>query len=97
MPGFWNLPGGDIEAGESACDAACRETLEEAGVFPRNCKPIEVVDIPNVGQLHVFHAKDWFGDVTINWESSEFKWVAKAAARDFNLVPGLRDILLKLT
>jgi len=30
--GFWCFPGGGVEPGESAADAACREALEETGL-----------------------------------------------------------------
>ncbi len=35
-PGTWAPPGGHIEFGESALDAAVRETMEEVGVKIRN-------------------------------------------------------------
>jgi ADP-ribose pyrophosphatase YjhB (NUDIX family) len=33
--GLWELPGGRVDVGESAVDAAVRETVEEAGVWVR--------------------------------------------------------------
>lgn len=38
-PGSWYLPAGRAESGETLVEAACRETLEEAGV------PIEVTGV----------------------------------------------------
>ena len=31
-PGWWELPGGGVKAGESSFEAVCREVLEETGV-----------------------------------------------------------------
>ena len=35
LSGYWEFPGGKVEPGESASDAAARECLEEAGVAVR--------------------------------------------------------------
>jgi len=37
--GKWNVPGGKIHPGESAADAAVRETIEETGI-----RPLEVIE-----------------------------------------------------
>ena len=42
--GEWSLPGGRIEAGERAVDAALRELAEETGVTARITALIDVVD-----------------------------------------------------
>ncbi len=43
--GLWSLPGGHIETGELARDAALRELMEETGVTARLDRLIECQDI----------------------------------------------------
>lgn len=42
LKGWWSLPGGALETGESLRDAVCRETLEETGLVVR---PLAVFEI----------------------------------------------------
>jgi ADP-ribose pyrophosphatase YjhB (NUDIX family) len=53
--GYWTLPAGFMEVGETAAEGARRETEEEA------CARIELgplftlIDVPSVEQLHIFY------------------------------------------
>jgi len=53
--GFWTLPAGFMEVGETTAEGARRETEEEA------CAQIELgplftmIDVPSVEQLHIFY------------------------------------------
>ncbi|HEY8068024.1 MAG TPA: NUDIX hydrolase [Burkholderiales bacterium] len=52
--GYWTLPAGFMENGESAGEAAARETLEEAGARIELLSAFSMVSVPYVNQVHVF-------------------------------------------
>lgn len=87
----WGLPGGARHRGESACDAALRESAEEAGV------PADAVR-PQL--ISVYDARVWtyatvvagvirpFTPVISDPESRELAWVPVDAVDDYPLHPG---------
>ena len=52
--GYWTLPAGFMENGETAGQAAARETLEEAGARIELVEPFSMISVPYVNQVHVF-------------------------------------------
>lgn len=76
--GTWSLPGGAVEAGESAHQAATREASEEAAVPPELVRPIaeSVVDHGNWRYTTVLAATTRPVDARVaNAESAELRWV----------------------
>ncbi len=67
--GYWTVPAGFMELGESLAQGAARETLEEA------CAEIEIghlfasVDVIDAGQVHLFFTGKLTGDFGIGEES----------------------------
>ncbi|BBP75056.1 NUDIX domain-containing protein [Pseudomonas gingeri NCPPB 3146 = LMG 5327] len=53
--GFWTLPAGFMENGETVEDAARRETFEEAYARVRNLSIYTLIDVPHINQVHVFY------------------------------------------
>jgi ADP-ribose pyrophosphatase YjhB (NUDIX family) len=54
--GYWTVPAGFMELGETIADAAARETLEEAEAQVEVGALIAVVDVLQAKQVHVFFA-----------------------------------------
>ncbi|MDY7563646.1 NUDIX hydrolase [Pseudomonas sp. RTC3] len=53
--GYWTLPAGFMENGETVEQAARRETAEEACATLRNLSLYMLVDVPHISQVHVFY------------------------------------------
>ena len=53
--GYWTLPAGFMELGETTAQAALRETLEEAGAAVELGAPFTMISVPRVNQVHLFY------------------------------------------
>ena len=53
--GFWTLPAGFMEIGESTSEGAKRETVEESGADVELRELFAVFDIPTFNQVHIFY------------------------------------------
>jgi len=69
--GYWTVPAGFMEIGETIAEGAARETLEEA------CAEVEIghlfasVDVPEAGQVHLFFTARLVGDFAAGHETLE--------------------------
>lgn len=91
--GFWTLPAGFMENGETTAEGAARETLEEAGARIDLGPVFSVIDVPHVEQVHLFYRASLlhldfepgpeslearlFTEAEIPWESIAFRTVGK--------------------
>ncbi len=53
--GFWTLPAGFLEWGESTAEGAARETIEEAGAEFELQNLFTVINVIQAGQLHLYY------------------------------------------
>ena len=63
--GYWEFPGGKVEAGEAIFDALKREFVEELGVEVISAEPwcgVEHVYPHAHVRLHFYISRDWRGD-----------------------------------
>ena len=79
--GFWTLPGGFMEIGETLEQGACREVREEAGANVKATSLLATYSIPRIGQVHMIYLAEF--------ESPEFE--AGSESLDVQLFPLTED------
>ncbi len=53
--GYWTLPAGFMENGETTAQGAERETVEEAGATVVDLQAFALLDVPHVDQVHMYY------------------------------------------
>ena len=97
--GFWEIPGGKIEPGESAVAAAARELMEETGLVAQNLRPVTsyVHRFPTRRiNLTLFEAMSWSGTPT-GRENQRVEWVDPVNPQVAPILPSNRKALQVLS
>lgn len=75
MPLHWSFPGGHIMEGESPYRAAKRELQEEVGIKATTMVQLSIKRNKEGNKLYLFKCDNFQGDVKLNFEHSDYKWI----------------------
>lgn len=97
FPNLWQMVSGKIKEGEKAYESALREIKEETGLIPEkfwvvpNISSFYLAEEDSINLVPVFIGKvDFYSNVKISSEHSEFKWVSGKEAKEVLAWPGQR-------
>ncbi len=98
--GYWTLPAGFMEIGETMAEGAARETVEEADAMAIHPHLYCLYDIPDIGQIYILYLTELqdgkynvgpeslecalFEEQDIPWEEIAFEAVKRTLKHYFN-------------
>lgn len=91
MPLHWSMPGGHITEGESPYRAAKRELKEETNLDAKTLVYLGTKSTKEGKKLYLYKCEDYDGDLVLNFEHSNHKWVTIDEVDDLKSTPRLKE------
>ena len=95
-PGYWGVPGGKMEEGESPKDALIREIKEELGIIITDLKPLGKYEFNS--RLFVFYHEDPEFDessITLNEEHTDARFFSFLEIQNNkNIIPNMKNFVI---
>ena len=105
MKGLWSGVSGLIENNELPLDRAKIEIFEEVGLQENDITLLKEAENVTVSspqyrnhqwEIYPFLFETKNEMIKLNWENSDFKWVERTELKEYQTVPNLEEILLRL-
>lgn len=96
--GKWSLPGGGIDKNEDPMASIYREVNEETNLEMIRLKPFYLKSYQQDDDFIIiiaYTAKYTTGEIRLNWEHDDHKWVTKEDALEMDLTSDARSIIEK--
>lgn len=91
MPLHWSFPGGHIAEKETPYNAAKRELKEETDIIANTLVYLGTKNGKDNKKLYLYKCEDFDGEVKLNFEHSDFKWVEIDEIDEFKTTPRTKD------
>ena len=104
--GMWGGIAGYIEENENSYETALKEIFEETGLEKRDVSLVRQLEPFIFTDFYDGKKYDWEvfpflfktekkSKVHIDWEHSEYRWIAPSKIKNMNTVPHLKDIVFR--
>jgi len=102
LEGYWSLPGGAQETGETVEAAVKREILEETGLqikIINFATMVDIIDLDEAGKArHHYSVADYVcrvtgGELQAGGDAAKVAWVPMADLDTLNLTPKAREVI----
>ena len=105
--GLWGGVAGYVEEGETPLETAIKEINEEVGLEKEDVKLIRRIDPVKFTDFYEGEKYNWTifpflfsvdkkDKIKIDWEHSEFRWIIPLEIVNYDTVPHLKEIVLKI-